>query len=341
MLIKIIWILIGLNMLALLFFIGAYFVLSNGRNVDTMESGWTFILAGLGLVVILLAAIPLRISQSTLSIAFSGFFAFLPACIAVTVLVSKKITGLKKAPTFAVTYYKSKMQQSIASAIENNDTVLLSHLIKGQDLNIQGNRVWDWDGLNYLQFAIRLRSNPISFPFNDEANIAATRILLANGCNPTPALSEAVKRLPPDKVSLLLDAGANPNIAGFVNPNPLLFDVIGARKEDNDMAMLLVSKGANVNAKYDNDFTPVMFAAFTAGTSENWSDTWRLVRYFLEEANCDYNHVAKSGQSLQKIITNIRKEATENQVKMSPDFDAVVHWLKLHNVETELLMVKS
>jgi len=339
MLIKIIWILVGLNTLALLFFIGAYFVLSSGRNVDTMESGWTFILSGLGLLVILLAAIPLRMSQSTISIVFSGFFAFLPACIALSVFVSKKLASHKKVLTFAATYYKTKTQQAIASAIENNDTVLLSQLIKGEDLNIQGTRVWDWDGLNYLQFAIRLRSNPISFPFNDEANITAIKILLANGCNPTPALPEAVKRLSPEKVALLLDAGANPNVAGFVNPNPLLFDVIGTRKEDNDMAMLLVSKGANVNAKYDNDFTPVMFAAFTAGTSENWSDAWLLVRYFLEVANCDYNHVAKSGQSLQTIIRSIRKEARENHIKMVPDFNAVVQWLKLHNVETGLQMV--
>lgn len=341
MLVKIIWGLIGCNALALLIFIGAYFVLASGRNVDAMERGWTLILVALGLVVILLAAVPLRLSQSNSSLIVSGFFAVLPLAILVSVFLSKRIAGMKKVPSFAATYYEDKTQRAIASAIENNDTVLLSQLIRGQNLNIQGTRVWDWDGLNYLQFAIRLRSNPLSFPFNDATNIAAIRILLANGCDPTPALAEAVKLLPPENILLLLNAGANPNVKGFVNPNPLLFDLIGPTKRENDKAILLVNKGANVNAKDDNGRTPVMAAAFKAGVSKNWRDAWRLVRYFLEVANCDYTSASKSGDSLQSIVTKIRIEAAEKQIKMPSDFDAVVHWLQLRNIDTTPSLVKS
>jgi len=331
---KLIWALIGINTTGLLIFIAAYFVLNSGKNVDTMERGWTIILAGAGLLVILLAAVPLRFSQSTFSQIFSGFFAALPLVITAGILINKKLPSFKKKQTFAATYYKDKAQQSIAAAIENNDTVLLKELIKEQDLNIQGIRVWDWDGLNYLQFAIRLRSNPGSFLFDDKVNRAAIHMLIENGCATTPALAEAVKCLPPEEVALLLDAGANPDTRGFVNPNPLLFEVIGSSREENDMAILLLQKGADVNIKHDNGFTLVMFAAFTAGTTALWSDVWRLVLYMLEEATCDYQYVTKKGMSLQHIITKIKADASEKNIVMPPDFDAVVDWLKQHKIDT-------
>ncbi|MEO7046116.1 MAG: hypothetical protein ABI091_12475, partial [Ferruginibacter sp.] len=63
--IKVIWGLIGLNTLALIVFIAAYFVINSGKNVSYEEKGWTIILSGIGLLVILLAALPLRYSQST------------------------------------------------------------------------------------------------------------------------------------------------------------------------------------------------------------------------------------------------------------------------------------
>lgn len=334
MVIKFIWTLIGINSIALLVFIAAYFVLNSGKNVDTMERGWTMILAGAGLLVILLAAVPLRFSQSTFSQIFSGFFAALPVLIASGIWINNKISSFKRKQTFAATYYKDKTQQSIAAAIENNDTVLLKELIKGQDLNIQGTRVWDWDGLNYLQFAIRLRSNPGSFPFDDQANRAAIHILVENGCAATPALAEAVRRLPAGDVAKLLDAGADPDTRGFVNPNPLLFEVIGISRKENDMAILLLQKGADVNIKYDNGFTPVMFAAFTAGTTAAWSDVWRLVLYMLDEAKCDCHYVTKTGMSLRNIITKIRADASEKNIAMPKGFDAVVDWLKKNRIDT-------
>ncbi|MEJ7586780.1 MAG: hypothetical protein WKI04_04385 [Ferruginibacter sp.] len=332
--IKIIWTLIGINTFALLIFIAAYFVINHGNNVSYEEKGWTIILAGIGLLVILLAAIPLRFSHSAFTYVFSTFFAALPLMIAAGVLINRKLPSFKKKQTFAATYYKDKTQQSIAAAIEKNDTVLLKELIKGQNLNIQGTRVWDWDGLNYLQFAIRLRSRADNFPIDDIANRAAIHILIKNGCATTPALAEAVQYLPPEEVALLLDAGADPDTKGFVDSNALLFEVIDRSREDNDMAILLLQKGADVNKKYDNGFTPVMFAAFTAGTTVLWSDMWRLVLYMLEDAKCDYRHTTKNGLNLQNVIAKIRSDAAEKNVVMPPGFDAVVEWLKQHKIDT-------
>ena len=288
--IKIIWLLIGVNAFALLIFIGAYFVLNHGRNVDYQEKGWTTILALVGLMVIFLAAIPLRLNQSTGTLIFSGLFAALPLVIALGIYLPRKFPIIKKPKTFAATYYRNKIQRAIAAAIENNDIVALKELIKGRSLDIKGVRVWDQDGLNYLQFAIRIRSNPIDFPFNEEANREAIRILIANGSATTPALAEACRYLAPETLSLLLDAGANPNCPGFINLNPLLFEMIGKDKRQNDIAILLIQRGADINAIKDTRWTPLMFAAKSAGTTKEWSDTWRLVRYMLEKTRADYNY---------------------------------------------------
>ncbi|RYD73070.1 MAG: hypothetical protein EOP53_20790 [Sphingobacteriales bacterium] len=76
--VKIIWTVIALNTLLWLVFIGAYFVLNNGKQVSYEEKGWTVVLASLGLIFILLAAIPIRISQSNGTLIFSGIMALLP-----------------------------------------------------------------------------------------------------------------------------------------------------------------------------------------------------------------------------------------------------------------------
>ncbi len=340
MTVKIIWVLIGINTLALLGFISAYFVMNKGKNVDSMERAYIMIFAGIGLLVILLAAVPLRFSKSGFTVVFSGFFAALPSVIALGFVFSEKPPSLKNKETFAVTYYKDKIQRSIATAIEQNDTSTLKELIKGQDLNIQGIRVWDQNGLNYLQFAIRLRSNPISFPFDEEANTAAIRILIENGSATTPALVEAVNYLPAKTLSLLLDAGADPNIKSYTNNEPLLCGTMGTSKEQNDKAILLVHKGADVNVKSSNGFTPVMYAANNARTSENWNDAWGVVHFLLAEAHADYTYTTKDGNSLQNIIRKIREDAAANKITMVPDFMSVVAWLKQHHVDTDPVMIK-
>lgn len=332
--IKVIYCLVGLNTLALMIFIGAYFVINEGKNVSYEEKGWTLILSAIGLIIILLAAIPLRFSHSTFSQIFSGIFAALPLVIAAGVLINNKLSSIQKKQNFTETYYKDKTQRSIAAAIENNDTVLLEKLINGKDLNIQGIRVWDWDGLNYLQFAILLRSRANDFPIDDKANLAAIHLLTKNGCDATPALALAVQCLPPEEIALLLDAGADPDTKGYVDPNPLLFEVIDKNREKTDMVILLLQKGADVNAKHANGFTPVMYAAYTAGTTARWSDMWRLVLYMLEDAKCDYRYAKENGMDLKNVIEQIRTEAAKKNIVMPPGFYTVVDWLKQHKINT-------
>jgi len=341
MTIKIIWAFIGINILALLVLIVAYFVLNSGKQVDTMEKGWTVILGGLGLLVILLAALPLRFSQSGFAVGFAGFFAALPSLIVLGIFLSNKLPSLKAKRSFATTYYKDKMQRTIAAAIEQNDTTGLKELIRGQDLNIQGNRVWDWDGLNYLQFAIRVRSNPLSFPFNDEANTAAIRILVENGSATTPALVDAVMELPVKTLTLLLEAGADPNVRSHYTGEPVLFGTIEGAREKNDIAILLVQKGADVNARNRQGYTPLIYAADMAETKESWKDTWRFVYFLLTEAKADYTYTTKEGKNLQSIVRKIRGDAAANGITMSKDFLSVVEWLKQHHVDTDAVQQQN
>ena len=101
--IKIIYGLIGLNILALVVFIGAYFLLTTGKKVSYEEKGWTVILTIVCLILILLAAVPLRFSQSAVTLVFSTFFAALPLAIAIGIWINKKLPSFKKKETFATT----------------------------------------------------------------------------------------------------------------------------------------------------------------------------------------------------------------------------------------------
>jgi hypothetical protein len=335
--IKIIWVLIGINSLALIVVFLWYLTANQGKRVDTMESGWMTILFLAGIAVILLAALPLWFGHSKFSVIVAGFFSALPLTIVSGIYISNKMPSFKKKKTSAEYYYKDKTQRAIATAIENNDVPLLRNLIVGQDLNIPGEKIEGWDGLNYLHFAINLRSNPQIPLFNDGINKSIIRILIENNSETTSALEDAVNYLPAKMVDLMLDSGADPNVYSKITGDRLLFKAMGTKKEENDIALLLIKHGADVNAKaYGNyGMTPVMYAANNAKTSENWKDVWRVVRYMLEVAHCDYLHVTKDGFSFQGIMRTIRQQAIEKEVTMCPDFDTVVAWLKKNGVDTE------
>jgi hypothetical protein len=206
-------------------------------------------------------------------------------------------------------------------------------LIQGQDLNVQGNKVWDWPGLNYLQFAVRLRKSNL-YTVDDTLNRAAIKMLIEAGAATTPALSEAITTLPCQMIALFLEHGADPNTHGFAYGAALLFSAMGTEKELNDIGILLIKKGANVNATNDYGQTPLMFAARNAGTSAQWNDVWRVVRFLLEHGKADYNLSRADGTSFPAIIREIRTEAAEKNISMAPDFYAIVDWLKKHQVDT-------
>lgn len=325
--IKILWTLIGLNTAALVIVAIAFLLSTNGRNVSTMESGWMVILFVVAIIVILLAAAPLHYGRSTFSLIVAGFFALLPLVVYLSVLVSNHLPKFGQAKTMAEFYYKDPAQQRIADAIEKGDTALVKELIKGQDLNIKGTPEKDGDSLSYLEFAIRLLSRREA-TFQEDANEAIIRILIAQGSATTPALSQGIRYLSPDIISVMLKAGGDPNTRSLVSGNPLLFDAIGTEKRRNDIAIQLIQAGALVNSKNAEGYTLLMFAANNARTSALWADSWRVIRYLIEEARADYTYKTPENVSFISIVKWIQQMAIEEKVTMPADFDAIVRMVE-------------
>ncbi|RYY54325.1 MAG: ankyrin repeat domain-containing protein [Chitinophagaceae bacterium] len=325
---KIIWIFIGLNTTAFLVAIVAFFIVTNGKKIGYMEGGWSIILATASVVLLLLAFLPLRFGDSTFSRVIAGFFAFLPFCVASGIFISNKVKAIRqRSETFASRYYTNPAQLAIANAIEKNDTALLKELIKGADLTAVGVTVHDYYGLNYLQFAVRIRSNPINFPFDDQMNRVTIRLLVQRGSPVTPALYEAIQYLPLSEVSFLLAAGADPNLKAVNGYTNILFATIGSTPKENDAAIMLIRYGADVNVVNEENLTVMMRAATSAQTSPNWTDTWRLIRYILEKPGTNYEYVGRDGQTLRSIVSGIKEQAARDEVIMCDNFNFVYNRL--------------
>ncbi len=325
---KIIWSLIGLNTAALLGFIIYFLISTEGRNVDSMESGWTAILFGLGVFVILLAALPLRMSQSVLSLCFSGFFAALPLLIYLFNAAGEKMESMKRPTLMSEVYFEDKKQRSVAAAIENGDIELVKQLIQNQDINIQGTRVWDAEGLNYLEFACRFRPNAA----DTAVNTAIISLLVDEGSKTTRALAEGINNLPLSILTMFLDAGADPNTHGFVNQDPLVFSALGSTEREVDAAILLVERGAKINVKNREEVPLIMYAVINSDT-DHWLEAWRFVRFLIEKTDVDCNANRPGYPNFFQTIESFEKTVAEQNISMPEDFLAVAQWAKNHKTD--------
>ena len=71
-----------------------------------------------------------------------------------------------------------------------------------------------------------------------------------------------------------------------------------------------------------------MYAANNSRTSKQWFETWRFVRFLLEEQHVDYSYTNPDGSSFSSIIESIKINAENEKVAMPEDFLAVVERLK-------------
>lgn len=327
---KLIWAFTALNIIALIIFVAAFLLSTPGRKVDTMESGWTLIIALAALIVILLALVPLRFSTSTFTLVVCLFFAVLPAAIAGCIYVSGKLEERKGRESMAEYYFGRSSQLEMAIAIEQNDTGKVRKLLPASSVTQQGKQIGDEPGLNLLQFALRVRGNPMLFPLHDAESHEIICLLIDAGSPLNPALREATTCLSPAMIEVMLDSGADPDYLSNPDQDPLLFRLATTSEQDIEIALLLVKHGADVKAVNHYGQTLLMFAATNAGNSLTWKPVWRLVRYLLENTAIDYLYHRPDGSSFISIMEKINRDAIEAKTVMPEDFLAVSDWISKH-----------
>lgn len=327
--IKVAWGLIALDCLALILYFFVTFFYGSSRPADGVEKSFSLAIAGAGIFVILLSATPLLISRSHSATIFSAIISALPLLFLAWYFISARLKESGESRTAAEVHFSDKTERMIAAAISNGDTVALKQLIQGRDLIKESRSAKANGGLDYLDFTIRAKSVSNDKTFNEKANESVIRILVENGCPVHPDMEDIVRNLSPSMISYLIDAGADVNQRSEYNSNTPLLNVISMNQPNqNDVAKLLISKGADANALNKEGFTPVMYAAYISNVYDSRFSTWSLVRYLINDVHVDTRHTNENGYNLKRIVEDVSKEAKEQNVSMPEDFIWLKNWLK-------------
>ena len=173
----------------------------------------------------------------------------------------------------------------LTSAIKNDQLEVVKYLIdNGVDVHIA-----DIDYYTPLTHACRCHF------------VEMVRLLVAHGIDPNA--SDSLRVLPLqasllylDVPSVLLEAGADPNIH-FADGSTALLDVIKSRRgHPFELTLLLLQHGADPNlAHAETGFTPLMASAYTASID--------LIRLLLEY-EADVTQVDREGKSVLEMLGN-------------------------------------
>jgi hypothetical protein len=160
-----------------------------------------------------------------------------------------------------LTFFRSGPMREIAEAIARNDSTTVAALARTADVNRTG-----LSGMTLLLLAMRqLRDTP--------EQQAVLRLLLEAKADPNKEaqyerpLSIAIQvadKAGPGPVKLLLDAGANPNLADSFG-TPVFFSATG-HSATLEVLTMLIDRGANVNAVSPKGATVL----FSAARTRNW-----------------------------------------------------------------------
>jgi hypothetical protein len=160
-----------------------------------------------------------------------------------------------------LTFFRSGPMRAIASAIARNDSRTVASLVPKVDVNATGMS----DVTLLLLAARQLRRTP------EQHDVL--RVLLEAKADPNKAaqyelpLAIAIQesgKAGTEPVKLLLDAGANPNLAQSFG-EPVYFAAVGQSSTLETLALLL-DRGADANAMGPNEST----ALFAAANTRNW-----------------------------------------------------------------------
>jgi uncharacterized protein len=167
---------------------------------------------------------------------------------------------------------------------------------------------------------VRLASKPVGESdqavFEDivSGKVTKLRQFLDRGGSPNLYLHAAVNSGAIDCVKLMLDRGANINLAGDEGVTPLITSVRVTYRNGLEITKLLVKRGANTNAKADRGSTPLMYAAWSV--ADHYEDEYVDVVKFLIQHGAKVNvknrmgdtplSIAKGG-NYRKIVVTLKK----------------------------------
>ncbi len=113
--------------------------------------------------------------------------------------------------------------------------------------------------------------------------------------------SNAVYKNDFDALQKLFDGGLDPNLTGVENYQASLLS-LACRNNSIDMVQFLLDNGADVNLKGHGDYTPLMWAAESAKTTE--------IMELLIEKGADINPIAQDGvNALIKAIFGVLSDS--------------------------------
>ena len=263
------WVLVALDVAALLFF----FVLGLAAAGSAKTSPLS-----VALVMLVLPAIPLAgsillyVRSSTLLWRTIAFALVAAPLIFVVATQAYNVATIRANSNAAgdLTFFTAGPQRDLVEAIKRNDATAVAALVPKVNVNATG-----MQEMTPLRAALRqLRSTPSQHD--------VLKVLLAAGANPNTGAQYEIPlgmalqiedKTGPAPVAMLLAAGADPNTKNSFGA-PVFFAGVGSGKNLEVLA-LLIKHGADLHATSTNGETILIYAA-TAGN-------WKAARYLLEQ----------------------------------------------------------
>ncbi|AFY94342.1 ankyrin repeat domain-containing protein [Chamaesiphon minutus] len=200
--------------------------------------------------------------------------------------------------------------------------VLISHptfaaILTGAHIAIESNERLATPNNLYLTQSTSEQGKEIEDPIFEDVvsnRIEKLKQFLNSGGSPNRYFHAAINAGAIDSVKVMLERGANVNLAGEEGVTPLMTAARVTYRGGLEMTELLIKKGANVNAKASKGSTALMYASW--GVADHYQDEYVKVVRLLIKNGAKVNVKNKIGDTplsiarkgkWQKIVIALQK----------------------------------